>query len=48
MYISHAKTQPIAFNSSNVIYYLKKSNICTNSVSAVKSYNQNYDKMTCV
>lgn len=48
MYISHAKTQPVEFNSSNVTYYFKHSNICTNSVSAAKSYNQNYDKITCV
>jgi len=27
MYISHAKTQPVAFNSSNVTYYFKQSNI---------------------
>jgi hypothetical protein len=47
MCISHAKTQPVAFNSSNVTYGFKHSSICTNSVSAVKSYNQNYDKITC-
>jgi len=47
MYISHAKTQPVEFNSSNVTYGFKHSSICTKSVSAVKSYNQNYDKITC-